>query len=684
MTGPCTDEGAKRNCHEVLDQREGYVDCFNGTQTCTGGIWTSCQGDASGGTVTTHAVTRGGASGGLSTSSLGSAGTAGPSCTSDPCNPYCNGYDETPTTPIVPPPGVCGMTANGTNAGCSGGSDTGIGACATNADCEQDWHCQGAVCVWNGATGYFDPACKDGAGNPGVDLTLGVPCDAVGSYNIPVCNRGGGTLGIGKVIALENDGNGGHPVWNCAASPTPTVSGGSASCTYTLVAPLGPGQCVIINTLTTPGCNALETGHRDIFVNWNKSIVECGTGFPSPAGTGPGCMNNSTETKATGSGCPALCAPAPGGLTYAQTYAATCPTGTHAQWNHLSYNVTTTAGADVKFAVQTGPSATGPWLPAVPALIADAPTDHPSLCSVTGPSPCGGAYAATCKCPVDMFVPLGGKPNAQQSFLNLTTNISGSSCAVATPVVLIYAHSGSTLYSVNPVTFAVTTIGPFKDTGGSSINNMTDIAVDKNGLMYGVTSTRLYKIAYVGPTAVCTFLSNLSSGFNGLTFIPSSLMGTANEVLIGAASDGGWWRIDLAPVTLTLLGYYGGSPGVIGSSGDSVGIIGDQVYATVTGLGGSDHIITVDPKTGLMITDIGSTGVSGLWGLGYWGGKAYGFASSGNIYTINLTTGAPTLVSAGNPGWWGAAVTTSVNIPPVTTGAALNSWQVTYDCVPSE
>jgi hypothetical protein len=59
--------------------------------------------------------------------------------------------------------------------------------------------------------------------------------------------------------------------------------------------------------VNTPSCQLLETGHRSIFVNYDKSIAECGTGF---TGTGSGCMNNGVETKATGAGCAPACAAA--------------------------------------------------------------------------------------------------------------------------------------------------------------------------------------------------------------------------------------------------------------------------------------------------------------------------------------------------------------------------------------
>ncbi len=197
-------------------------------------------------------------------------------------------------------------TANGTNSACSGGADLNIGACTTNANCQQDFHCVAGSCLWSSASGYFDPNCKDGMGNPGVDLTIGVPCGNGAGYILPICNRGGGTLAGGTVVTLENSGNGGSGAWDCSVTNPPTVSGGSVNCTF--VAPmLGPGQCTFLDTTTLAGAacgNNLLTGQRDIYINWDRSVAECGTGF---TGTGAGCMNNSAHTKSTGNSCPPAC-----------------------------------------------------------------------------------------------------------------------------------------------------------------------------------------------------------------------------------------------------------------------------------------------------------------------------------------------------------------------------------------
>ena len=74
-----------------------------------------------------------------------------------------------------------------------------------------------------------------------------------------------------------------------------------------------------------------------------------------------------------------------------------------------------------------------------------------------------------------------------------------------------------------------------------------------------------------------------------------------------------------------------------------------------------DRIAEVNPATGTIIRVIGATGATGLYGLGYWGGIAYGFSSSGLLVKIDLTSGAGTPVPiSGAPaaGFYGAGTTT--------------------------
>ena len=230
----------------------------------------------------------------------------------------------------------------------------------------------------------------------------------------------------------------------------------------------------------------------------------------------------------------------------------------------------------------------------------------------------------------------------------------------------VYGHSATTLYKVDPEALDAIELGPFQAESGGSINDMTDIALDKDGVMYGVTFGALYRIDYAAKPPSCKRLATLGTQFNGLTMIPAGMLDPDEEVLVGVANDGGWWRVDVAAgassATLTKLGSYGG--GHV-SSGDAVGIIGDAVYAT-TKLGGfgNDHVVTVDPKTGKVTKDLGTLPVSDLYGVGYWGGILYGFADNGRLYQVDLKTMSlkEVALKAKPSSWWGAGVTTKAPV----------------------
>ena len=63
---------------------------------------------------------------------------------------------------------------------------------------------------------------------------------------------------------------------------------------------------------------------------------------------------------------------------------------------------------------------------------------------------------------------------------------------------------------------------------------------------------------------------------------------------------------------------------------------------------------------------IGATGFYDIWGLGYWGGIAYGFNEPGKLIQIDLTTGKGTSIPMPDiPGalsFWGAGVTTAAPV----------------------
>lgn len=98
---PCTD-GVRYPCGITLGEHDGVADCMEGTRLCTGGLLGTCEPT---GTVTTKSL--GGLAGandgsGLATRALGSS----TNCASNPCNPYCRTFDDSPDGALD---GGCGL-----------------------------------------------------------------------------------------------------------------------------------------------------------------------------------------------------------------------------------------------------------------------------------------------------------------------------------------------------------------------------------------------------------------------------------------------------------------------------------------------------------------------------------------------------------------------------------------------
>lgn len=219
--------------------------------------------------------------------------------------------------------------------------------------------------------------------------------------------------------------------------------------------------------------------------------------------------------------------------------------------------------------------------------------------------------------------------------------------------VFVYAHTSSTLYKVDPDTLQVQMVGPF-NWGNVGTDQMTDIAIDKNGQMVGVSFTRVYR---VDPSNANTTLlsSALARSFNGLSYVPADQLGmSGDDVLVGTEnSSGRVFRIDPMNGAATEVG----NMGAFVSSGDLVGIVGFGTVQTVTG-GTSDRLARL-AQTSFAATPIGSgTGFSKVWGVAYFKGKVYGFTETGSFLLIDPNTGAGTMVSNNGIAWWGAAVTT--------------------------
>lgn len=224
--------------------------------------------------------------------------------------------------------------------------------------------------------------------------------------------------------------------------------------------------------------------------------------------------------------------------------------------------------------------------------------------------------------------------------------------------IYVYAHTATTLYRVDPDTLQVQMIAPF-DWGSVGSDSMTDIAVDKTGMMIGISYSRVYRVDTA--TAKTTLLSSSLGGtFNGLSFVPASMLNlSGDDVLVGTNnSDGRVMQIDPTTGQASQVGNMGGA---FTSSGDLVAVDGFGTAQTVPGSNG-DVLAKLAPQT-FTASAVGTgTGYGQIWGVAFWKNKVYGFTNQGYFVVIDPTTGAAMSISQTNQMWWGAAVTTTAPV----------------------
>lgn len=219
----------------------------------------------------------------------------------------------------------------------------------------------------------------------------------------------------------------------------------------------------------------------------------------------------------------------------------------------------------------------------------------------------------------------------------------------------LYAHSSSTLYKLELKSKAFSIVGKF--TFNKSGGSVTDIALDRGSTLYAVTFSNLFVCK--SDTAKCTWLMQLPTSFNGLTFVHKGTIYPNHDALIGIANDGGWWHVDYQQNKLKKLGSYGSG---YTSSGDAFSVLGVGTFATVKKSGkAGDHLVRVNPKTGKVLQDYGAISASNLWGFAWADGVFYGFGSNGQVWDVNVKTGKGkplTGFSIPKVSWWGAGVST--------------------------
>jgi len=224
----------------------------------------------------------------------------------------------------------------------------------------------------------------------------------------------------------------------------------------------------------------------------------------------------------------------------------------------------------------------------------------------------------------------------------------------------VYAHTSSALFLMDVKTEIVKEIGSFKWPGQGTSHQMTDIAIDYWGVMYGISFNDLYVVH--PETARCVYLANLPDTFNGLTMVPKGLIDPFKEVLVGITQGGDWYRLTVNGSTVSYhkLGSYGYQ---YGSSGDAYSIQGVGTYAAVNkSVSADDYLVELNPLTGQVIAEIGPiTGYSDVWGLAGWTGKAFAFDASGAILLVDTATAQVKLIRQTPHAWWGAGVRTRLD-----------------------
>lgn len=249
----------------------------------------------------------------------------------------------------------------------------------------------------------------------------------------------------------------------------------------------------------------------------------------------------------------------------------------------------------------------------------------------------------------------------------------------ATDMSLVYAHTSNVLYRLDATSLQAVQIGTITglktQSGASMPESLTDLAIDKDNHMIGVSLKTLYSIdPATGAATVIAALPTVASGATSLSFVPAANPSDP-DILVTANDQGDVYQINTTNGQATKIGNYGTTAGgKVVSSGDLIGVRGlgpTNIYATVNvGTEAHDFLATIDPSNGWKATPIGSlgtgTGFDNIFGLGFWGGKIYGFTDSltagGKIVQLDATTGAGTMLKTGSERWYGAGVGTNAPI----------------------
>ena len=286
-----------------------------------------------------------------------------------------------------------------------------------------------------------------------------------------------------------------------------------------------------------------------------------------------------------------------------------------------------------------------------------------------------------------------GTPVDPGSSGGLGGNDGGIDGTAASGAPLLYAHTDTTLYQLDPqdVGGAAMTVGDFDCVGKNGpAKTMTDIAVGKDGKVYGVSEGAAVPLTIQGNTVHCDATWTLpQTRFYGLTVAPENTLGP-QEVLIGADGEGGLYQIDSTSGTPTQVGTLGVDPKTklpwalsgdivfVANAGNPIGFATVRTCPPSKPCATTDTLIEVDVKLikpgkqstlksvrgdvtrGSWCMNAASPASFGsLFGIVAYKDTVYGFSRAGDVVEIHNADGSACLVSSDTSRKYaGAGITT--------------------------
>lgn len=240
QTSSSCESWSTRECGIELGTHDNAVSCARGTQICENGTWGTCMPDATKGiTSVPLPKPRRSFSDGLTIQSVGGDSTV---CEDNPCDPYCNNFNDTPDAayeaPVTNTP--TGWMSGGTLAASNvpsafktkGSLDSqcsaAVGSDTYNEACQFDQHCVSGACT------AFET--KESGSCTGIDITAPTTCiPSTGYRDVTVCNRGTQSAPAGIKCYLYSGGSPQYP------NDSPGTTGHTLIMTTATV--LSPGTC---------------------------------------------------------------------------------------------------------------------------------------------------------------------------------------------------------------------------------------------------------------------------------------------------------------------------------------------------------------------------------------------------------------------------------------------------------